>query len=228
MKTKIKNRKTKIIAVVAIFAMVFTFLLSCNRNDNGKYNAVVAATKLNIFYVLVDNPVAIAVSRYGPDEVEARIDNGKITKIGAGYIVNPVKLGHAVISLYIKKNKISEAEFRVRLVPDPVAKVAGIKSTSIKDARAIDQIVLLKQKGIYAELENFDLDVEFNITEFTVSAFINGEIQNVKSNNHKFTQEQFDLIKKVPKKQKVIIEEIKAIGPDRIQRDLEPIVLVIE
>ena len=108
-------------------------------------------------------------------------------------------------------------EFRVKIVPDPVAKVNGQKGG------AISQGLLMAQIGVTAEMENFDFDLKFTITEFTVSAVVQGFVKEYKSKSNKFTPEQKNLIKSLSKGSNVYIQDIKAVGPDGSTRPLSTI-----
>ena len=113
--------------------------------------------------------------------------------------------------------------FWVRTVPDPVAKVNGIKIQG-----PIIKNVLLAQSGVVAEMENFEFDLTFKVTEFKVNTLIGGFLSEKASKSNKFTDEQFSLIKQTSKNQKVYIEDIKAVGPDGSTRQLANITLTIK
>ena len=68
---------------------------------------------------------------------------------------------------------MGQKEFRVKIVPDPVPKVNGQKGG------VIGKNILMAQIGVDAEMENFDFDLTFTITEFTVSAVIQGFVRDV-------------------------------------------------
>jgi len=189
---------------------------------------VVSPTKLNLFYVGVDNPVEISVPGVGSDKIFPTINNGTIRKEGNGFIVNPARAGQgAEISVIAEIDKVKKSmgskPFRVRTVPDPVAKVNGIKIQG-----PIIKNVLLAQSGVVAEMENFEFDLTFKVTEFKVNTLIGGFLSEKASKSNKFTDEQFSLIKQTSKNQKVYIEDIKAVGPDGSTRQLANITLTIK
>ncbi len=188
---------------------------------------VVSPTKMNVFYLGLDNPVEISVPGVPADKIFPSINNGTIIKEGKGFIVRPVRSGTAQISVMaeIEKNRklIGTKDFRVKLVPDPVAKVAGIKG-----AGGIEKAVLLAQAGIVAEMENFDFDLQFKVTEFKVSVNVGGFSNDKVSKSNRFTPEQFALIKQANRGQKVYIEDIKAVGPDGSIRLLGSIALTLK
>jgi gliding motility-associated protein GldM len=190
---------------------------------------VVSPTKLNLFYVGVDNPVEISVPGVPADKLFPTISNGTIRKEGVGFIVNPARPGQPaeikVIAEIEKGKKINMGTktFRVRIVPDPVAKVNGIKG-----AGSIERSVFLAQVGVIAEMENFEFDLSFKVTEFTVSTIVGGFAVDKSVKSNRFTPEQMNLIKNQNKGQKVYIENIKAIGPDGTTRMLGSIALTLK
>lgn len=238
--------KLKILALVPI-AGVLLFSISCfnSTKENNVVTAVeptkmnedtaaeptktnvvtvVAPTKMNVLFLGVDNPVTIASSGCDPSELRPSIDNGVLIVGKKGqYIVRPAKTGAANVTVVYKGKIIQESSFRVKMVPDPVAKVAGISGFGV-----VDKQYLLKWSGVEAVIENFDFDLRFTVKSFKVSANIGGNTHELVSKSKKFTQEQYDLIKKVEVGQKIYIEEIKAIGPDGSIRQLGSIALTIK
>ena len=85
----------------------------------------------------------------------------------------------------------------------------------------------MAQSGVQADMENFDFDLKFVVTEFVVSSTIKGFVRAVPTKGNLFTQEQRDLIQGLGRGDKVYIEQIKAVGPDGIPRDLATITLMI-
>lgn len=188
---------------------------------------VVSPTKMNVFYLGVDNPVEISVPSVGADKVFPGINNGTIVKEGKGYIVRPSKAGSAQVSVLVEiekaKKNMGTKDFRVKILPNPTAKVAGISGGG-----GIDKNVLLAQAGVIAELENVDFDAPFKVTEFTVSTVIGGFTTDKFVKSNKFSPEQLGLIKQASRGQKIYIESIKAIGPDGTTRQLGSIALSIK
>jgi gliding motility-associated protein GldM len=188
---------------------------------------VVSPTKMNVFYIGVDNPVEISAPGVPSDKIFPSVTNGSIVKEGKGFVVRPVRSGTAQVSVIgeIDKSRklIGTKDFRVKIVPDPVAKVAGIKG-----AGGIEKAVLLAQAGVVAEMENFDFDLAFKVTEFKVSVNIGGFSNDKVSKSNHFTPEQFSLIKQANRGQKVYIEDIKAVGPDGTIRLLGSIALTLK
>ena len=98
---------------------------------------VISPTKMNVFYVGVDNPVSLAVPGMSMDAIQPEITNGEIRKESDGhYIVRPKNAGkNSEITVYAQMNgqkrKLQTQVFRVKDVPDPVAKVADMRGGAI-------------------------------------------------------------------------------------------------
>jgi len=192
-----------------------------------KPNLVVSPTKMNVFYVGVDNPVSISIAGVPGDKISPSITNATIRKQRDGeYIVNPKRPGNSLISVRAEIDGVNKnmgtSPFRVKALPDPVVKVAG------KKGGKISRNVFSAQTGVFADMEDFDFDLEFKITEFTVSTTDKGGYfigQSTKGNV--FTKGQKDLMKDLRRGQRVNIEDVKAIGPDGKVRNLAPIVFEI-
>lgn len=188
--------------------------------------AVISPTKMNVFYLGVDNPVSVSVAGVPGDKIFPTINNGVIQKVGNAYVVRPRQTGNASITVVAeidgKKKPMGSMDFRVRPIPDPVPKVANRKSGSV------DRNTLLAQMVILADLENFEFDAKFYVTEFTVSASINGFTQDQMAKNNKITEAQKNIIRNAQKGSRVIFTGIKATGPDGRLRDLNDIVFKIQ
>jgi gliding motility-associated protein GldM len=184
-------------------------------------SVVVSPTKMNVFYLGVDNPVDVSVAGVQPDQISISVTNARHVKDGDSYIIRPIRPGNAfvVVSANIegKLREMGRKEFRVKTVPNPVAMVNNQKGG------AISQGVLLAQLGVSAEMENFDFDLKFTITEFTVSAVVQGFVREYTSKSNRLTPDQKSLIKNLSRGNNVYIQDIKAVGPDGSTRNLSTI-----
>ncbi len=188
-------------------------------------SVVVSPTKMNVFYIGVDNPIDVSVAGIMPENISIDVTNARSKRYKNSYIVNPRRPGNCFVTVYANtekgKTKMGRKEFRVKKVPNPVAKLNG------KTGGAIPKSVLLAQIGVAAEMENFDFDLKFTVTEFTVSATIQGFLQEATSKSYKFTQQQKNILQNMSRGQRVYIQDIKAVGPDGSTRDLSTIALVL-
>ncbi len=193
-------------------------------------SAVISPTKMNVFYRGVDNPVDISVSGVPKENIQANITKGGIRRApGGGWVVKPVAgpEGEIVtVRVYAEidntRRFMGNMDFRVKNVPPPVAKVAG------RSQGAISLTDLARTEGVDAELEDFDFELNYTITEFTVSAVLAGGFTTrEKSENNKYTQAQKDIIRQLSAGKNFTVTDIKAVGPDGRVVTLNSIVLRI-
>lgn len=198
----------------------------------GKPNVIVSPTAMNVLYKGIKNPIDISVPGYGSSQIRASMTNGNIRRGSVeGYrgewYAEPQELGR-MAAVNVSVNADGERipfppyEFRVERIPDPIAQFAGMTEGSVsKDIAAA-------QPGVFAVLENFLFDLKYTITQFTVSINQRGFDRNESSNSARLTNAQRELIRGLNRGQKLSIINIRAIGPDDIERRLPPIILTIK
>ena len=191
----------------------------------GESNTVISPTKMNVLYIGVENPISISMSGVPSEKMSVNISQGSISKSGSEWIAKVTSPGTAKItaSATIEGRTISGSmDFRVKTVPDPVAKVAG------KTGGKIDKGTLTAQMAVLAILDNFEFDMKFSVTEFNVSAQIGQFTQNKPTKGARITDEQKAILNRLTKGQKVYFDEIKAQGPDGKIRELPAVSFSIE
>lgn len=187
-----------------------------------KPTAVISPTKMNVFYIGVENPVSISVPGFAAENISA--SGGGIqakNKAKGEYAIKPKQRGKVQIRVTAtddqgNKTTFPPQEFRVKKVPDPIAKVAGKSMGSIAKSK------LVMAGNILAEMENFDFEMKAIVSSFTVSANIGGFERDAKSASYKLTPQQKSIIKKVKKGSRVTFEKIKCkvAGGTRPLRDI--------
>lgn len=229
MMTKPKlNQKTNLVLLTFLPLLVLLFIgVACINGQQPEENentvAAVAPTKMNVLYLGVDNPVSIAVSGYDADDLKVGVDSGVITGENGYYIIRPARSGLLKVSVWSKKDELlTEKQFRVKTVPDPVAKIADKRQGSIS------QEELISAGKMQVVLENFDFDLQWVIVGFTVSAVREGYVIEYTSESDKLTAEQVELIQSLKPGAKIYFENIKAMGPDGSTRPLSALVFSIQ
>ena len=181
-------------------------------------NVVVSPTAMNVFYTGVDNPVDISVPGVDQSKISVSMSNGRIRKgrhprFRGSYIVNPTRVGtdaNITISAEVngQRRTFAPVKFRVKPVPPPVAKIAG------KKGGPIQLNVLKAQRGVAAELENFDFDIKWTVTSFRVSINDKGFMIDRDAKSNTFTPQQKQLFNQLRKNDQIVFQDIKAKGPD--------------
>jgi gliding motility-associated protein GldM len=185
-------------------------------------SVVVSPTKMNVFYLGVDNPVEISVSGVAGNKIRATASNGMLESRGNSFIMRAKRLGNCMVSVSAeidgKWTIVGTKEFRVKAVPDPIATVNNQKGGMIA------KNVLMAQSGVIASMPpDFDFDLKFTVTEYTVVTLLQGFVNEKKMKGNLFNQEVRNQINNLTKGNPVYIQEIKAVGPDGTVRNLSPI-----
>jgi hypothetical protein len=71
-----------------------------------------------------------------------------------------------------------------------------------------------------AEMKDFDFDLQFNITGFSLAGTYKGNYVEKKARGARLTAEMKELVKDLPKGSTVILSNINAKGPDGKVRQL--------
>ncbi len=176
---------------------------------------VASPSKMNVFYVGVDNPVEISVPGVPSSLLKASISKGTLTQSKDGYIAKLKVPGTVTINVTANNKPMGSKEFRVKTVPSPVAEVNNQRGGTISIP------VLQAQRNVVAKMENFDFDLKFVVTSFVISTRTkDGFMIDKKSDSDKINSEQKQLLAGLTRGQKIYFEEIEAKGPDGTKRDL--------
>jgi len=181
----------------------------------GKPGITISPTKMNVFYVGVDNPVEISVPG-GPEKVIPSISAGTIRPEGKSWIVSGLPKGgrEAIVSVSAvfagKTKQMGNMKFRLKPVPDPVVRVGG------KSEGYISKSILLASPYVTCEMPaGFDFDIKYIVTSFTFVTDVSGDIIPFKvAAGNRFTPEIMKIIEKAGKNKRFWIEQVSVKGPD--------------
>ncbi len=178
----------------------------------GEPSVVVSAAKMNVFYIGLDNPVEISAAGLSANDLKVTATGANIKKQGSQYVVNPSgNSAKAVVSVSADVNgtmrKLGEKEFRIMRMPPPEAVVGGLSGGKIRKA------ILTAQAGVFAEMKDFVFDVQFKVTQFSVSTVKAGFFTSLDSKSNTFTKEQKAMLQGLQRGAKFYVENIEATGP---------------
>lgn len=203
----------------------------------GESNVIVSPTAMNVMYTGIENPIDVSAPGVNPDKIRVRVLNGTVTlgkvKNSKGepfkgtWAVKPNAAGQNVQVIVTadmsgKTVQYPPYEFRVKPLPPPIA-VFGSKSTG-----TISKAAAGAQQGVFAIMPDFDFDLRYQVTGFSVLYSSGGNDYEEASNSSNLTQKQKDLISKLTRGKNLIIKDIKALGPDGKTKDLQPVILKID
>lgn len=200
--------------------------------------ATVSATMMNVLYAGISNPISISVPGVPASSVSASMTNGSLSREGDHWVARPAKIGsEAVITVTAsidgRSQTVNTTSFKVRKLPDPVAYIslpgANGSSERYKGGRPISKAALLNAKKLDAAIDDDMLDIDFRVKSFEI-VFIdsNGDAAVRASEGANFSQQQKDRIRSMVRKGRFYISRIKAIGPDGIERTLNPVEVLVQ
>ncbi|TFG90197.1 MAG: hypothetical protein E4H16_02275, partial [Candidatus Atribacteria bacterium] len=154
--------------------------------------------------------------------------NSKGVNFRGNWAVNHTSVGQNVQDVVSvtdasgKGTTFAPIEFRVKPVPSPIAQFAG-KSTG-----TVAKNTAAAQTGVYASLPDFEFDLIYTITSFTVLyTDARGDFEEP-SPSYALTTKQKDLITRLARGKNLFIKDIKCLAPDGRTLDLSPIILKID
>jgi len=182
---------------------------------------VVSPTKMNVLYRGIENPVAISVPGVPQQALTATLSNGTLTKQADGSYIAKVNSGsEAIVSVTAEINGVRKSmgtfPFRLKSVPDPVAKFAGKYSTD-NTAKPAELTAAL---GLIAELKDFVFDLSYPIKSFDITLIRGADVKTLQSSSNKITPDQSEMLRQVRRNDVISIENIRANAPDGTVRKL--------
>jgi len=197
----------------------------------GERSVAISASKMNVFYIGVDNPVEISAAGVPSGQIQVSMTGaggGTIKRNGDGtYTVNvskPTKVDESAKINVSAPNLNASKDFRVKRIPDPRPMLGNEGGGSIGNG------TFKAQLGIYPKLDNFDFDTKCNLTEFLlVRAARRQDPEFAKNNGGKYESKAQDLVNKATPGDKYIFQNIKCKCPgDIAARDLGQLVFDIK
>jgi gliding motility-associated protein GldM len=184
-------------------------------------SAVVSPDKMNVFYKGVDNPVSVSAPGIAKEKLKVSVSGGSVSGSNGNYNVRVTSGSEATVtvSAEIEKGKtqvLGATKFRIKEVPNPIATFGG---------KASGRVALSAAKGINrleAELKDFDFDLKFNVTKFTVtfSKYRQDPII-LQSSDGSMTSDMRRIINTLTPGDLIIFQNITVYGEDKTTRNLE-------
>ncbi len=197
----------------------------------GERSVSVSATKMNVFYIGVDNPVEISAAGVSSNALQVSMSGGGEGTIKRGsdgtYIVNVKK--QTRINEFAKINVAAPGirvakDFRVKKIPDPVPTLSGKKGGQMGNG------TFRAQQALIPTLEGFDFDARCSIRGFTmIRAAKRQDPETSINKGGKFVQKTKDLVNKAKPGDIFVFDNIKCDCPgDAVGRTLSSVVYKIQ
>lgn len=132
----------------------------------GARSAAVSATKMNLLYVGVENPLDISVAGANSNSVKVKCEGCKLQRQNNQYIATATKPGIARVMVSAEGFPDTPYEFRVKRIPDPIAKLGdGLQ----KHGGSMGNGEFKIYKGLDAYLKDFEFEAQCSIVGFLLT-----------------------------------------------------------
>lgn len=198
-----------------------------------KPSASVAADKMNVIYIGVPNPLTVSVPGVPDEKVRAIPTGFNMTpdpKMGKGHFIADAKgqPGEAKVVVSADFNgrpmQMGEFKFRLKRIPDPVAKIGGKKDGGIPKS------ALAAQQGIIPTMEGFDFELYPKVLSFKMSRYGKGRdpVEKSQESGGALTGDMKSIIEQARAGDKILFEYIKVSMPDGTTRMVNSIPLTVQ
>lgn len=193
----------------------------------GERSCNVAAKKMNVFYIGVDNPVSVSAAGIPSAQMNVSASGSGINMTkqgGPDYNVTVKTPGTATITVSGGGLTATPFEFRVKRIPDPVARLGNLKEKNIPSG------VFQAQQGVVAHLDNFDFEARCNIMGFQLVRIAKRQDPELALNRGgSFGGDAAALVNKAKPGDRFFMENIKAKCPgDAAGRSINDLVFSIK
>jgi gliding motility-associated protein GldM len=178
-----------------------------------KPGLTISPSKMNVFYIGVDNPVDISVPG-GPERIAPTISVGQIRPDGKQWIVSGLPNGvkEAIVSVNAvfsgKTKSMGSSTFRLKKIPIFNALIDRNPEGGMISRSDIPVGYIAAEKPV-----GFDFDLSYKITSFVFVSDIDGNVIERNVPGNRIPEDLLAKIKRAKKNNRIWIENIMAIGP---------------
>jgi len=182
--------------------------------------ATLSNEDLNVVYKGIDNKFSISVPSVAPANVSIKVEGANVVQIAPGkYIIRPTRDGEIKINVFGKIEKrdfpMGGGSYRVKYLPDPKPFLQPSEAGSKPIRGGFMSPNALKACQMIATYGNDELiKANFTVTSFTMIA------KGLAPQNVTGTRLNANFVDKLLKGDILLLNNIKAIGPDQRPKDL--------
>jgi len=204
----------------------------------GEAQATISLDKMNVFYIGVDNPITFSASGVPAGSLNYSSELCTLTKVdGVNKYMVTVANGTAGKTATIKlSGKLGDGttkdfgsfNYRIKNIPPPLPKISNKSGGNIAAGE------LKVQEAIFAKLENFDFEAKFTVVSFDVtyqkkrsSDLIIASSSNQYLTGPNANRAVDEIVRGVKIGDRIYFENIRAVGPDKIVRNIGSIIFTI-
>jgi hypothetical protein len=164
------------------------------------------------------NPITISAGS-GSEKIVASMTGGEIKHVqGSSFEAYPKVVGEQTVNVTID-GKTSGKKFRVKYLPDPAAFVGTKSGGSMPSAE------FKVMGGLITRLVNCEFEAPFKVISYKLGAIGGGISQYVQATNdgNRWTGNAATIVSRSTPGTNIFFDEIRVVGPDGRQREIQPI-----
>ena len=176
----------------------------------------VSATKMNVVYRGIDNPIAVGGGVGG--EISASASSGSLTRTGNGtYNLRPGEASEVTINVTSGGSSLGSMKFRVKDLPKPVALIRNVVNGQVSKS------ALQAAGRVEAEMKDFDFDgVKYDVVGYTFRyKSMSGTTKEAKASSGSFTDEIRNAISQANVGDMFVFTAIQVRGNDGKTKTIE-------
>lgn len=185
----------------------------------GERSVAISASKMNVFYIGVDNPVEISAAGVPSNQIKVGMNGGggSIKRNGDGTynvrVTTPTKDAKVTVNA---PGMNASKSFRVKKIPDPVPMLSKSPGGTMAPG------TFKAQPGVLPVLKGFDFEARCKIKGFRLVRVAQRQDAEISVNaGGKYSGQAASLVKKASPGDRYFFEDIKAICPgDKGARDI--------
>ncbi|MFW6019188.1 MAG: GldM family protein [Bacteroidales bacterium] len=175
--------------------------------------AVISATKVNVLYRGVDNPVEVSAPGIAASKLSVSASNATVKGGQGEYQIRPGGSNETVVNVAAKQDdgstrQMGKMEFRVKKLPDPEIMLAGKKSGN--NIRKVE----LKGSRLYPSMGEALFDVSYKVKRFTMDVTVGQNTQSYNTTGDRLSAEMKQIVDRLQRGATVAFKNIQVEGPD--------------
>lgn len=195
---------------------------------------VVSATKMNVVYRGIPNPIDVAVPGRTWDELEVSVDSIHTWEcLGEGsFVLTPstdpsvqsVKVHVRIPEAPLGEQTLNPVEFRIKSVPDPSLYWMGLEASD----QYVSRSTIFSFAPVASRMTGFDFDVKTRVIEFWLGIERHGVFTYFRSDTNRLTEDMKAALVQTQRGDRIWLGNALVSMPDGTERELPPLLLTLQ
>lgn len=175
--------------------------------------AVISATKVNVLYRGVDNPVEVSAPGVAAANLSVTASNASVSGGGGSYMLRPGNGNTAKVRVSARQadgtsKYMGEMEFRVKRLPDPQVVIAGKKSGQPIGKNE------LRGSRLYPSMGDAIFDVRYRVVRFSMDVTVGQNTKTFNAQGDRLSAQMKNIVNNLRRGSTVAFKNITVAGPD--------------